>query len=149
MKRFLISKLCCMKISLHFRAYLEKHGYLELPAIGRFEITHFNSMDPAEHRKGLEFIYISQTIIDISLVKFLCKELRSEACVVYSDLQHFSDSVMELLMQGLEAEVPGIGYLNKKEKNQLQFSFKSRYYNVPEKKPRKPRPIYLNSSFWI
>ena len=138
-----------MKISRHFRAYLEKHGYLELPAIGRFEIMNCNSIDPAEHRKKLEFSYIPGTVIDISLVKFLCEELRSEACVIYSDLQHFSDSVMELLMQGLEAEVPGIGYLNKKEKNQLQFSFKSRYYNVPEKKPRKPRPVYLNSSFWI
>jgi len=138
-----------MKISRHFRAYLEKHGYLELPAIGRFEITNCNSIDPAEHRKRLEFSYISGTVIDNALVKFLCEELRSEACVVYSDLQHFSASVMELLMQGLEAEVPGIGYLNKKEKNQLQFSFISRYYNVPEKKPRKPRPVYLNSSFWI
>ena|SRR5688572_22618825 len=137
-----------MKISQHFRAYLEKHGYLELPAIGRFEITNCNSIDPAEHRKRFEFSYNPGIVIDISLVKFLCEKLHSEACVVNSDLQHFSASVMELLMQGLEAEVPGIGYLNKKEKNQLQFSFTSRYYNVPEKKLRKPRPDYLNSSFW-
>ena len=64
-----------MRIALHFRAYLEKHGYLELPAIGRFEITHYDSMDAVEHRERLEFIYISQTAIDISLVKFLCEEL--------------------------------------------------------------------------
>ena len=138
-----------MNISRHFRAYLEKYGYLELPAIGRFEITNSNSMDPVEHRKKLEFHYIPGTIIDISLVKFLCEKLRSEACVVNSDLQYFSASIMELLMQGLEAEVPGIGYLNKKEKNQLQFSFLSRYYKIPDKKPRKPLPVYLDPSFWM
>ena len=138
-----------MNISRHFRSYLEKHGYLELPAIGRFEITNCNSMDPAGHRKKLEFSYISGTVTDISLVKFLCEELRSEACVVYSDLQDFSASVMELLMHGLEAEVPGIGFLNKIDQNHLQFSFLSRYYKIPDKKPRKPLPVYLDPSFWM
>jgi hypothetical protein len=138
-----------MKISRHFRAFLEMHGYLELPAIGRFEITNNNSPDPAKHGRRLEFSYISGTAIDISLVKFLCEKLRTEACVINSDLQYFSASIMELLMQGLEAEVPGIGYLNKKAQNQLQFSFLSRYYKIPDKKPRKPLPVYLDPSFWM
>lgn len=136
-----------MKISRHFRAFLKKHGYLELPGIGRFELSTDNSIDSPEEK--IEFKRTGITTLDISLVKFLCEESGTEAYVVHSDLNTFSDSVKELLMQGLEAEIPGIGYLNTSDLNHPKFTCRSIYISVPEKKIRKPQPLYLNSSFWM
>ena len=137
-----------MKISRHYRAFMERFGYLELPAIGRFEvISHENNEIQAA--KKITFLFNPKAIVDNSLVEFLCEQLKSEACVIYSDIQYFSSSVKELLLQGLEAEIPGIGFLNIVQQNKLLFSHHSCYNEIPQQKIRKTSPAIMNISFWL
>jgi len=119
-----------MKIAWHFREFLEKKGYLELPSIGRFDMsTESMSMPGGKviESRNLSFSPVSKKNYDDNLVLFLSDKLRSESCVVCSDISSFSYYINELLMQGLEAEIPGIGYLNRNNINVIQFSYQSTY----------------------
>ena len=119
-----------MKIARHFKEFLEKKGYLEIPSVGRFDVSvEEMSMPKGEimTRRKLRFSPAGQPVFDETLVKFLCEKLKSEACVIYADIRSFSYHINELLMQGLEAEIPGVGYLNKKYTNELEFTYSSFY----------------------
>lgn len=142
-----------MKISRYFRPFLERNGYLQLPAIGNFEVVkqdHSGTESGTNTRRMVRFSGNPSPAVDISLVKFLCEQIKSEACVVQSDIISFTTSIKELLMQGLEAEIPGIGYLNITQQNQLLFSLHSRYHQIPEKMIKKSSPaIFSFFSFWL
>jgi hypothetical protein len=140
-----------MKIAMHFRAFLEAHNYLGIPGIGRFEVI--TAVVEAEanrtYTRRLLHFYPDSTPVsdDQRLVDYLCEKLRVEPVVVHSDLEYFTNSTRELLIQGLEAEVPGVGYLNLNYRNQLEFSNKSRYYTA-KFKLKKLKPAALGS-FWF
>ncbi|MBI1344193.1 MAG: hypothetical protein GC171_14810 [Terrimonas sp.] len=138
-----------MKIARHFKEFLEKKGYLEIPSIGRFEVsTEQMSMPKGEvlTRKKLFFSPQNKPAFDESLVQFLCEKLRSEACVVYADIRSFSYYLNELLIQGLEAELPGIGFLNRNNTNEVEFSYQSTY--IRRERPQKKIAAYL-MNYWM
>ncbi len=138
-----------MKIARHLREFLEKKGYLEIPSIGRFDVhTEELTMPRGETmtRRKLSFAPLRKNGLDESLVQFLCERLKSEACVIYADIRSFSHYLNELLMQGLEVEIPGVGYLNRNHTNEVNFTYKSSY----EKKRKHSKPVssYL-MNYWM
>ena len=138
-----------MKIARHFREFLEKKGYLELPSIGRFDMSTESVAMPRGEvfvRKSLSFSPVSKKSFDDSLVRFLCERLHSESCVVYSDISSFTYYINELLMQGLEAEIPGVGFLNRNSINTIQFSYQSSY---KRKNPLRNVGVASFMNFWF
>ncbi len=141
-----------MKIAKHFRAYLEDHQYLYIAGIGRFEII-TDVIESSDHqtysRRLLQFHPAGQPVsTDEPLVDYLSARMKSHPNVIHSDLEDFGVSTRELLIQGLEAEVPGIGFLNMGASNQLVFSNKSRYYSAKYAQ-KKLRVTALGISFWF
>jgi|GEM_PF-1534895 len=138
-----------MKICRHLRDFLEQKEYLELPAVGRFDLfTESMSMPKGEVliNKKLSFSPSRKTGFDDALVDFLCQRLQAEASVVYSDIQSFSSAINELLMQGFEAEIPGIGFLNQNGNSGIQFTYQSSYKKRTRLK--KAMPAYF-MSYWM
>lgn len=138
-----------MKIAAYLRTFLEEFNYLQLAGIGKFEIHDSvtgSSQGFSYNRKLLEFYPQPKRMgHDDALVDFLCSKCGIDRYLVISDLDYFSSSCLELVMQGLEAEIPGIGFLNLDE-NKLQFAPRSRYYTSKQRRKRyKPAPAM---SFW-
>ena len=139
-----------MKIAKEFRAFFEMHKHLYLPKIGRFEISS-NEPDISGSNNFSGFITFTaekKQLTDPELISFFSDHLRVETCIAESDLNCFCSGVMELLLQGFEAEIPGIGFLHYEQTNQLKFSDKSIYQSAKTQK-RKPVPTDFVASFWI
>ena len=139
-----------MKIAQHFRAFLERHHYLQLPQIGRFEIVGEN---PAVDEKGsfqkwINFSADKNQTSDSELVQFISKTMKVESCITESDLSCFISSLKELLIQGFEVEIPGIGYLHFEPNNILKFSGKNIYKKTTQKSWKRI-PAAMSSSFWL
>jgi len=138
-----------MKIAQHFRAFLERHNYLQLPQIGRFEVVGENPMaanDPT--RKWISFSADKNQQPDETLVNFISGNMRIENCITESDLNCFISNSKELLLQGFEVEIPGIGYLHFEPGNILKFSGKN-IYKKPVQKSWKKIPTAMSGSFWL
>lgn len=139
-----------MKIAQHFRAFLEHYHYLQLPQIGRFEVVGEN---PVASENGLPNKWIAfsadkNQTQDADLVEFISKSMRVETCVTSSDLNSFISSIKELLLQGFEVEIPGIGYLHFEPNNILKFSGKNLYKNTIQKRWKRT-PTSMTPSFWL
>ena len=139
-----------MKIAQQFRAFLETHYYLPLPSIGKLEI-----ISPVSEPEGVEirtkqfrFIPDAANTSDKSLIEFISKKMKIETSIAESDLACFCNSLKELLMQGFEAEIPGIGFLHVESNSKLKFSILS-IYNAASPKIRKRIPTITASSFWF
>jgi len=139
-----------MKIAQHFRAFLEKHHYLQLPQIGRFEVVGENpAIDDSGYRqKWINFSADKNQDPDSELVQFISKTMRVESCITESDLSCFISSLKELLIQGFEVEIPGIGYLHFEQGNVLIFSGKNIYKKTTPKRWKRI-PAAMSSSFWL
>ena len=139
-----------MKIAQQFRAFLELHNYLVLPNIGRLEAltAEIDSLTGENERKLIRFTADVQNTPDKVLTEFISRNLKIDTCIAVSDLNSFCSSLKELFLQGLEAEIPGIGYLHLDSKNQLKFSGKS-IYNTVENKPKKRPAALFSSTFWL
>ena len=139
-----------MKIAQQFSAFLEMHHFLQLPSLGKLEIVSTEpDINSAEFMKR-EFRFTADvnTITDNLLPQFISEKLKIERCIAESDLIYFCNSLKELLIQGFEAEIPGIGYLNYESNSQLKFSCKSLYSGVTNKL-KKRLPAIVSSSFWL
>jgi len=139
-----------MKIAQHFRAFLERYQYLQLPQIGRFEVVGENpvAQEKGVSRKWIAFSADKNQSQDQELVDFISKNMRVETCVTASDLSSFIGSIKELLIQGFEVEIPGIGYLHFEPNNILKFSGKNIYKKTIEKSLRRT-PAAMSPSFWL
>jgi hypothetical protein len=139
-----------MKIAQHFRAFLERYRYLQLPQIGRFEIVGENPMtsENGDSANGIAFLADKNQSEDAELVEFISKSMRVESCVAVSDLSSFISSLRELLILGFEVEIPGVGYLHFEPNNILQFSGKNIYKKTIQKRWKRTRPA-MSSSFWL
>jgi hypothetical protein len=138
-----------MKIAQHFRAFLERHHYLELAQIGRFEVVGENptASENGSSNKWINFSPDKNQTGDAELVEFISRNMRVETCITESDLTSFISSLKELLIQGFEVEIPGIGYLHYEPGNILKFSGKNIYKN-PTQKSWKRIPA-MSTSFWL
>src|SRR5262245_55449868 len=118
-----------MKIAQYFRAFLERHHYLQLPQIGRFDVVGENpaATENGEPKKWINFSANGEQTTDSELVDFISKNMRVETCITTSDLSCFISSLKELLILGFEVEIPGIGYLHFEPGNILKFSGKNIY----------------------
>lgn len=139
-----------MRIAQHFRAFLERNNYLQLPQIGRFEVVGENPAEPAnEHfKKWIHFLADKNQSKDTELVDFISKNMRVEPSIAESDLSCFISSIKEMLIQGFEVEIPGIGYLHFEPGNILKFSGKN-IYKKPIQKRWKRIPAAMSTSFWF
>ena len=139
-----------MKIAQHFRAFLERHHYLQLPQIGRFEVVGENPVidDSGYAQKWINFSVDKDPTPDAELVQFISGSMRVESCITESDLSSFISSLKELLIQGFEVEIPGIGYLHFEPNNNLIFSGKN-IYKKTTPKSWKRIPAAMSSSFWL
>jgi hypothetical protein len=139
-----------MKIAQHFRAFLERHNYLQLPQIGRFDVVGENpaASENDQFRKWINFSADKNQSSDSELVSFISKSMRVESCITESDLGSFIMSAKELLIQGFEVEIPGIGYLHFEPGNILKFSGKN-LYKKPVQKRWKRVPAAMSTSFWL
>ena len=139
-----------MKIAQHFRAFLERYHYLQLPQIGRFEVVGENPAAPDNGvlRKWIAFSADKNQTQDSELVDFISKNMRIETCITESDLKSFSSSIKELLIQGFEVEIPGIGYLHFEPNNILKFSGKNIYKKTIQKRWKRTSAA-LSRSFWF
>jgi hypothetical protein len=139
-----------MKIAQHFRAFLERYRYLQLPQIGRFEVVGENPMtsENGASTNGIAFLADKNQSEDAELVEFISKSMRVESCVAVSDLSSFISSLRELLILGFEVEIPGVGYLHFEPNNILQFSGKNIYKKTIQKRWKRTRPA-MSSSFWL
>jgi nucleoid DNA-binding protein len=139
-----------MKIAQHFRAFLERYHYLQLPQIGRFEVVGENPLatENGDVRKWIAFSADKNQTQDSELVDFLSKNMRVETCVTSSDLSSFISSIKELLIQGFEVEIPGIGYLHFEPNNILKFSGKNIYKKTIQKRWKRT-PASMSPSFWL
>ena len=139
-----------MKIAQHFRAFLERHHYLQLPQIGRFEVVGENPVTEENGfpQKWINFSADKNQTHDSELVQFISKNMRVESSITESDLSSFISSLKEMLIQGFEVEIPGIGYLHFEPGNILKFSGKNIYKN-PTQKSWKLIPAAMSSSFWL
>jgi hypothetical protein len=138
-----------MKIAQYFRAFLEKNNYLQLPQIGRFEVV---GESPAEENgypgKWINFSADGNQTTDQDLVEFISKSMKVETSITASDLCCFISSLKELLMQGFEVEIPGIGYLHFEPNNVLKFSGKNIYKKIIQKSWKRI-PASMSASFWL
>jgi len=139
-----------MKIAQHFRAFLERYHYLQLPQIGRFEVVGENPLAPENgaSRKWIAFLADKDQSQDTELVEFISKNMRVESCITSSDLSSFISSLKELLIQGFEVEIPGIGYLHFEPNNILKFSGKNIYKKTIQKRWKRTSAA-LSRSFWF
>jgi nucleoid DNA-binding protein len=139
-----------MKIAQHFRAFLERYHYLQLPQIGRFEVVGENPAAPDNGvlRKWIAFSADKNQLQDSELVDFISKNMRIETCITESDLKSFISSIKELLIQGFEVEIPGIGYLHFEPNNILKFSGKNIYKKTIQKRWKRTSAA-LSHSFWF
>ena len=139
-----------MKIAQHFRAFLEHYHYLQLSQIGRFEVVGENPVtsDNGVPRKWIAFLADKNQSGDSELVDFISKNMRVESCVTVSDLDSFINSLKEMLIQGFEVEIPGIGYLHFESNNILKFSGKNLYKQTTQK-IWKRKPAAMFPSFWL
>ena len=137
-----------MKIAQHFRAFLEKHHYLQLPQIGRFDVVGEAPSENGYSRKWINFSADQNQATDTELVSFISKSMRVETCVTASDLCCFISSLKEMLIQGFEVEIPGIGYLHFEPGNALKFSGKNIYKKAIQKSWKKI-PAAMSQSFWL
>ena len=102
-----------MKIAQHFRAFLERHNYLQLPQIGKFEVVGENPAAQNDHtRKWINFQADQNQTTDLELVDFISKNMKVESNITASDLISFISSIKEMLILGFEVEIPGIGFLH-------------------------------------
>lgn len=139
-----------MKIAQHFRAFLERNHYLQLPQIGRFEVVGENPVidDSGYSQKWINFSADKDETPDADLVQFISKNMRIESSITESDLNSFISSIKELLIQGFEVEIPGIGYLHFEPGNNLIFSGKNIYKKTAPKRWKRI-PAAMSSSFWF
>lgn len=139
-----------MKIAQHFRAFLERHHYLQLPQIGRFEVVGENPVAPENgySKKWINFSADKNEATDSNLVTFISNNMKIESCITASDLCSFVSSIKELLIQGFEVEIPGIGYLHFEQGNILKFSGKNIYKKTTQKSWKKV-PAAMSTSFWL
>ena len=138
-----------MKIAQHFRAFLERHNYLHLPQIGKFEVVGDN---PAAVENGqskwINFSADQNQSTDMELVDFISKIMKVESNITASDLICFISSIKEMLILGFEVEIPGIGYLHFEPGNILKFSGKNIYKKIIQKGWKKI-PAGMSASFWL
>ncbi len=139
-----------MKIAQHFRAFLENYDYLQLPQIGRFEVVGENPATPeaGSSSKWINFSANKDQATDSELVAFISNNMKVESWITASDLASFISSLKELLIQGFEVEIPGIGYLHFEPGNKLKFSGKNIYKKTTQK-TWKRIPAGMSSSFWL
>ena len=139
-----------MKIALHFRAFLERYHYLQLAQIGRFEVVGENPIASGDggSNKWIAFLADKNQTEDAELVEFISKSMRVEPCITVSDLNCFIGSINELLIQGFEVEIPGIGYLHFEPNNILKFSGKNIYKKITQKSWKRT-PATMSPSFWL
>ncbi len=141
-----------MKIAQYFRAFMERHHYLQLPQIGRFEVIEENPTSTEEQNgyptKWINFSANGNQSTDLELVDFISKSMRLETSITTSDLSCFISSLKELLILGFEVEIPGIGYLHFEPGNVLKFSG-TNIYKKPTQKSWKRIPAALSQSFWL
>ncbi len=139
-----------MKIAQHFRAFLEGHQYLHLPQIGRFEVVGENPLAPENGSSTIwvRFSADKNQATDPELVAFISNNMKIESCITASDLSSFIGSIKELLIQGFEVEIPGIGYLHFEQGNILKFSGKNIYKKTTQKRWKRI-PAAMSSSFWF
>ena len=139
-----------MKVAQHFRAFLERHHYLQLPQIGRFDVVGEN---PGASEKESSTIWVKfsadkDQATDPDLVAFISNNMKIESCITASDLTSFIGSIKELLIQGFEVEIPRIGYLHFEQGNILKFSGQNIYKKTTQKSWKKI-PAAMSSSFWL
>lgn len=136
-----------MKIAQYFRAFLERHHYLQLPQIGKFELV---GQNPAEngHFKWINFSADLNQATDLELVEFIAKSMRVETNITASDLSCFISTIKEMLILGFEVEIPGIGYLHFEPGNILKFSGKNIYKKTIQKSWKRI-PTSMSTSFWF
>ena len=139
-----------MKIAQHFRAFLESRHYLQLAQIGRFEVVGENPAAPENgySNKWINFSADKDQATDSELVAFISNNMKIESCITASDLSCFISSIKELLIQGFEVEIPGVGYLHFEPGNILKFSGKNIYKKTTQK-GWKRIPASMSSSFWL
>lgn len=139
-----------MKIAQHFREFLEANLYLQLPSLGRFDVItiHPDPENGYSAKRLLQFSPDNNAKSDDTLTEFLCGKIKCDACVAESDLRYFCYSTKELLMQGFEAEIPGLGFIRPAANNNIQFS-NTRMYHASIPKKRKKTPAYMRLSFWF
>lgn len=138
-----------MKIAQHFRAFLERHNYLHLPQIGKFEVVGEN---PAAGENGnskwINFSADQNQTTDLELVDYISKTMKVENNITASDLICFISTMKEMLILGFEVEIPGIGYLHFEPGNVLKFSGKNIYKKTIQK-GWKRIPSGMSTSFWL
>ena len=139
-----------MKIAQHFRAFLERYDYMQLPQIGRFEVVGENPAAPEDgcSKKWVNFSANKDQATDSELVAFISNNMKVESWITASDLTSFISSLKELLILGFEVEIPGIGYLHFEPGNKLKFSGKNIYKKTTQK-TWKRIPAGMSSSFWL
>jgi hypothetical protein len=139
-----------MKIAPQFCAFLDSYHYLNLPHIGRLESVSavVNPLTGEVDKRSVRFTSDAGLKSDAELIAFISQNLKIDACIAESDLFCFCNSLKELLIQGFEAEIPGIGFLHYESNRQLKFSGKSIYNSVAQKIKKKSAAI-LGSSFWL
>ena len=139
-----------MKIAQHFRAFLERHNYLQLPQIGKFEVVGENpaAAENGHSNNGSIFLADQNQTTDPELVDFISKNMKVESNITASDLSCFISSIKEMLILGFEVEIPGIGYLHFEPGNILKFSGKNIYKKTIQK-GWKRIPAGMSTSFWL
>lgn len=139
-----------MKIAHYFRAFLERYHYLHLPQIGRFEVVGENpvAVENGFSKKWISFSADNNQNQDAELIDFISRTMRVETCITESDLKCFIGSIKEMLLQGFEVEIPGIGYLHFEPNNILKFSGKNIYKKTTQKKWKRTSPTF-SLSFWL
>jgi hypothetical protein len=71
-----------MKIAQHFRAFLERHNYLLLPQIGKFEVVGENpAAGENGHSKWINFLPDQNQTTDLELVDFISKNMKVESSI--------------------------------------------------------------------
>lgn len=138
-----------MKIAQYFRAFLERHNYLQLPQIGKFEVVGENPAGGENgHSKWINFSANQSQATDSELVDFISKNMKVESTITASDLSCFISTIKEMLILGFEVEIPGIGYLHFEPNNILKFSGKNIYKKTIQK-GWKRIPADMSASFWL
>ena len=138
-----------MKIAQHFRAFLERHNYLQLPQIGKFEVVGDNPAAAENgHPKWIKFSADQNQATDLELVDFISKNMKVESNITASDLSCFISTIKEMLILGFEVEIPGIGYLHFESGNILKFSGKNIYKKTIQKSWKRI-PAGISTSFWL
>lgn len=139
-----------MKIVPQFRTFLDSFHYLHLPSIGKLESvsTLINPLTGEIDKRSVQFVSDPCIKPDTELINFISQNLKIDTYIAESDLNCFCNSLKELLIQGFEAEIPGIGFLHYESNQQLKFSGKS-IYNAATQKIKRKSAAVLGSSFWL